>query len=115
MGHTGAGHAGHYLASLGLHLKALAAYEAAATCGSQGASSGSRRAGELYKGLALVGSGAPEAVEAAYGILNSTSEEPSQEPTPVLCALGCLPCGTGLLLNPEPVLRALHIHEESQR
>ena len=77
--------AGHYLQSLGSHLEAAAAYEAAATsCGSQGASSGSRRVAELYKGLALAGSGTPDAVEGACGILNRISEEPDQDPTPVL-------------------------------
>ncbi len=77
--------AGHYLQSLGLHIEAAAAYEAAATSsGSQGASSGSRRVAELYKGLALAGSGTPDAAEGAYGILNRLSEEPDQDPTPVL-------------------------------
>ena len=38
----------------------------------------------LYKGLALAGSGTPDAVEGACGILNRISEEPDQDPTPVL-------------------------------
>ena len=79
------GFSGHYLQSLGLHTEAAASYEAAATsCGSQGASSGLRRVAELYKGLALAGSGTPDAVEGAYGILSRISEEPDQNPTPVL-------------------------------
>ena len=84
-GFKAAERAGHYLQSLGLHSKAAAAYEAAAaSCALQGPSLGLRRVAELYKGLALVGSGTPDAVEAASAILNSSSEEPDQDPMPVL-------------------------------
>lgn len=57
---------------------------AATSCGTQEPSSGSRRVAELYKGLALAGSGTPDAVEAACAILNSSSEEPDQDPMPIL-------------------------------
>ena len=80
-----AGHAGHYLQSLGKHSEAAAAYEAAAASAvSQGASTGSRRAAELYQGLALAGAGTPPAVEAARGILSRTSDKPDQDPAPIL-------------------------------
>ena len=80
-----AGHAGHYLQILGQHSEAAAAYEAAAaSVVSQGASTGSRQAAELYQGLALAGAGTPGAVEGAHGILNRNSDEPDQDPTPIL-------------------------------
>ena len=71
--------AGHYLHSLELDTEAAAAFEAAAgACSDHIASSGARRAAELYRGLALVGLATPGALEIAYGILSS-SADPAEE------------------------------------
>ena len=106
-----AGNAGHYLQSLGQHSEAAAAYEAAAaSVVSQGASTGSRRAAELYQGLALAGAGTPGAMEAAHGILNRNSDEPDQDPTPILCVLILHPLWLTLSLScPTFVLHMLNI------
>ena len=62
---------GHYLHSLDRFPKAAAAYEAAAAaCTPARAPSGARRAAELYRGLALLGTGAPADLETACGLLH---------------------------------------------
>ena len=62
---------GHYLHSLERFPEAAAAYEAAAAaCARACAPSGARRAAELYRGLALLGTGAPADLEAACGLLH---------------------------------------------
>ena len=62
---------GHYLHSLERFPEAAAAYEAAATaCAPACAPSGARRAAKLYRGLALLSTGAPADLEAACSLLH---------------------------------------------
>ena len=77
--------AGHYLQSLELYTEAAAAYKAAAgACSEHIASSGTRRAAELYRGLALVGVATPEALETAYGILSSSADPAEESSMPIM-------------------------------
>ena len=73
---------GHYLHSLERSSEAAAAYEAAAAaCAPACALSGARRAAELYRGLALLSTGAPADLEAACGLLHQHTRADAADST----------------------------------
>ena len=73
---------GHYLHSLERFSEAAAAYEAAAAaCAPACAPSGARRAAELYRGLALLGTGASADLEAACGLLHQRTSADTADST----------------------------------
>lgn len=73
---------GHYLHSLERFPEAAAAYgAAAAACAPACAWPGARRAAELYRGLALLATGAPADLEAACGLLQQRTDAEFEDST----------------------------------